>query len=719
LPSLKKSPACLAAGFFIAQYQFKSDLARNKFHCVTLVISFWQFSFGGNMWRDWSVASKVSAAAFAIVSTVFLVFVILVGAGVSHLAKEEAVREVADKTRLLGDTIEIVDADLRKQVGIYARVFASWFPQGLEVDAANTVTVGTETVPVISSGGKALNLDFTIPDNFTKLTGVYATVFVRRGDDFVRVTTSHKKENGERAIGTKLAADHPGYRKVLDGQAYAGPANLFGSMYMTSYEPIKNAAGQVIGILYVGVSFEDSLRTLKDKVKAMKLGASGHFYALESKPGKDLGKLLIHGKDEGANLLDAKDDGGAGYVRSMLEQKTGVLRYQLGGDEHLAAFQHVPSWNMVVVGEALAAEITQSALSLRNRFALIGLVLVAVVAGLLYPLTVRLVKQPLEHALQVARTVAAGNLGSHIDVKAADEPGRLLAEMKAMNDSLAHIVGRVRHSALAMESTATQLAEGNRDLANRTEQQAASIEETVATMAHLTEAVQRNSASAHQANTLAQSASDVARKGGAVVAQVVDTMASIKASAQKIADINSVIDGIAFQTNILALNAAVEAARAGEQGRGFAVVATEVRTLAQRSASAAKEIKQLIGASVEQVEVGDRLVADAGSTMQEIVASVTRVTDIMREMQAAGDEQSAGIAQVGAAIAHMDEAVQSNAALVEQASASANHLEQDAAGLAQAVHFFTLDEPGQAALQAVPGAPAPRRSASEVRRLAA
>jgi methyl-accepting chemotaxis protein len=704
--------------FLLLHINLQGILHANISHVLRSSFHFDNFA-GGNMWRDWSVASKVSAAAFAIVSAVFLAFVVLVGVGVSRLAENEAMREVADKTRLLGDTIEIVDADLRRQVDTYARVFASWFPHGLEVDPANTVTVGTEAVPAISSGGKVLNLDFTIPDNFTRLTGVYATVFVRRGDDFVRVTTSHKKENGERAIGTKLAADHPGYRKVLDGQSYAGPANLFGGMYMTSYVPVKDAAGKVIGILYVGVSFDDSLRALKDKVTDMKLGGSGQFYALEARAGKDLGKLLIHRADEGGNVLAAKGSDGVEYVKKMLEQKTGVLRYRQGGDEHLAAFQHVPSWNMVIVGEALASEVTQSALSLRNRFALIGLALVAVVAGLLHPLTVRLVKRPLEHALHVARTVATGNLGSHIDVKTNDEPGKLLAEMKEMNGSLAQIVGQVRHSALAMESTATQLAEGNRDLADRTEQQAASIEETVATMAHLTDAVQRNSASAHQANALAQSASNVARKGGAVVAQVVDTMASIKTSAQKIADINSVIDGIAFQTNILALNAAVEAARAGEQGRGFAVVATEVRTLAQRSANAAREIKELIGASVEQVEAGDRLVADAGSTMEEIVASVTRVTDIMREMQAAGDEQSAGIAQVGAAIAHMDEAVQSNAALVEQASASANNLEQEAAGLAQTVHFFTLGDERPAALHAVAGVEPPRRPAPDVRRLAA
>jgi methyl-accepting chemotaxis protein-2 (aspartate sensor receptor) len=671
------------------------------------------------MWRDWSVATKVSTAAFAIVSAVFLAFVLMVGFGVSRLAEAEAMREVADKTRLLGDAVEIVDADLRKQVATYARVFASGFPQGLEIDPATTVTVGAETVPTLSTGGKVLNLDFSVPDNFTKLTGVYATVFVRRGDDFVRITTSHKKENGERAIGTKLAQDHPGYRKVLDGQVYAGPANLFGNMYMTSYEPVRDAAGKVIAILYVGVSFEDSLRSLKDKVTALKLGESGQFYALEARNNKDLGKLLIHRKEEGTNVLAARDDAGAEYVKNMLEQKTGTLRYVLQGSERLVAFQHVPSWNMVVVGEALAAEVTQSALALSQRFAVIGLVLVALVAGLLYPLVVRLVKRPLEYALQVARTVAEGNLGSKIEARGKDEPGRLLDAMRYMNESLGDIVGNVRHGAMTMEATAMQLAEGNRDLASRTESQATSIEQTVASMAHLTEAVQRNSASAHQANTLAQSASEVARKGGAVVSQVVHTMQSIKASAQKIADINSVIDGIAFQTNILALNAAVEAARAGEQGRGFAVVATEVRTLAQRSASAAKEIKELIGASVEQVEAGDRLVADAGATMEDIVASVTRVTDIMREMQAAGDEQSAGIAQVGAAIAHMDQAVQSNAALVEQAAASAGTLEQEAAELTRTVQFFTLGEQEAVALHAVPGAQAPRRPAAEVRRLAA
>ncbi|SFU87180.1 methyl-accepting chemotaxis protein [Pseudoduganella namucuonensis] len=663
------------------------------------------------MWRDWSIGSKVSAAAFGIVSAVFLAFVVLVEAGVSRLAEAEAAREVGDKTRMLSDTVGIVDADLRKQVTVYAKLFKSKFPDGFTIDAGNMVKVGAESAPALSSG-KMLNLDFSVPDDFTRLTGVYATVFVRRGDDFVRVTTSHKKENGERAIGTKLDHAHPGYRKVLEGQTYAGPASLFGGMYMTNYEPIRNAAGQVIGILYVGVGFDESLLSLKNKIKGLKLGETGHYFALEARAGKDLGKLLIHAQAEGRNALAAKDDAGGEYIRGMLERKQGVARYTLDGRERIAAYDHIKSWDMVVVGEAVVDEVTAPAAALRNRLALVGLALVALVAALLYPLVLVLVKRPLEQALRVARTVAEGDLGSRIEVRSKDECGKLMAALKDMNDSLAAIVGQVRSGTLAIESTAVQMAEGNRDLASRTEEQASSIEETAASMTELTRAMERNSASAQQADALAQSASEVARKGGAVVSQVVATMASIKASAQKIADITGVIDGLAFQTNILALNAAVEAARAGEQGRGFAVVATEVRTLAQRSAAAAKEIKVLIGASVEQVELGDRLVANAGATMEDIVASVSRVTGIMDEMQGAGREQEVGINEVSAAVGQMDQAVQSNASLVEQAAAAAaaDALEGEAARLARMVQFFRLADQREPAA-AAPAAP-PARAAS-------
>jgi methyl-accepting chemotaxis protein len=326
--------------------------------------------------------------------------------------------------------------------------------------------------------------------------------------------------------------------------------------------------------------------------------------------------------------------------------------------------------------------------------------LTLVLGGLCSFLIARSVTRPLGHAVKVAETVASGDLSAAIETGARDETGQLMSALKHMNDSLAKVVGEVRTGTDAIATASGQIAAGNQDLSSRTEEQASSLEETAASMEELTSTVKQNADNARQANQLALSASEVAVKGGGVVNQVVDTMASINASSKKIVDIIGVIDGIAFQTNILALNAAVEAARAGEQGRGFAVVASEVRNLAQRSGAAAKEIKGLIDDSVGKVEAGSRQVAEAGRTMDEIVDSVKRVTDIMGEITAASQEQSTGIEQVNQAIAQMDQVTQQNAALVEEAAAAAQSMQEQAASLVGAVSVFKLE--GGASTTAAP-----------------
>ncbi|MES2076239.1 MAG: methyl-accepting chemotaxis protein [Pseudomonadota bacterium] len=318
----------------------------------------------------------------------------------------------------------------------------------------------------------------------------------------------------------------------------------------------------------------------------------------------------------------------------------------------------------------------------------------------------RSITLPLKSALDIASTVASGDLTTQFQASAGDEIGDLMTALKAMNEALRNIVSRVQVGTHSIATASAEIASGNLDLSSRTEQQASSLEETASSMEQLTSTVRQNADNARQANTLAQAASAVAEKGGSIVGQVVDTMGSIDASAKKIVDIIGVIDGIAFQTNILALNAAVEAARAGEQGRGFAVVASEVRNLAQRSAGAAKEIKALIGDSVEQVDIGARLVQQAGATMGEVVASVKRVTDIMGEITSASSEQSIGIDQVNVAIAQMDQVTQQNAALVEQAAAAAASMQEQAAGLAQAASMFKLGhDMGSGGLAALAAAP--------------
>ena len=301
------------------------------------------------------------------------------------------------------------------------------------------------------------------------------------------------------------------------------------------------------------------------------------------------------------------------------------------------------------------------------------------------------ITRPLNLAVKVARTVASGDLSSRIEVRTTEETGQLLGALKEMNDSLVRIVGQVRSGTDTIATASTQIATGNLDLSSRTEEQASSLEETASSMEELTSTVRANADNVRQASELAASASGVAVRGGQMVGRVVATMEAINQSSNKIVDIISVIDGIAFQTNILALNAAVEAARAGEQGRGFAVVASEVRNLAQRSATAAKEIKVLIGDSVGQVDAGSKLVAEAGATMDEIVASVKRVTDIMGDISMATQEQSAGIDQINTAVSQMDNVTQQNAALVEQAAAAAASLQEQAGGLAEVVSVFRID----------------------------
>jgi methyl-accepting chemotaxis protein len=381
-------------------------------------------------------------------------------------------------------------------------------------------------------------------------------------------------------------------------------------------------------------------------------------------------KLKADGKqDEAAQMTNSKLlamlDSYDGSIRAMLTHQQAEIDKTAGAIDGL---YHSGRINLIVL-------------------AVIALALGSVLAWWL----TQSITGPLNDAVQVAQSVAGGDLTSRVEVKSRDETGLLMQALKEMNASLAKVVGEVREGTDTIATASNEIASGNHDLSTRTEQQASSLQQTAASMEELTSTVKQNADNARQANQLAVSASAVAVRGGGVVSQVVGTMESIHASSRKIVDIISVIDGIAFQTNILALNAAVEAARAGEQGRGFAVVASEVRSLAQRSAAAAKEIKTLIGDSVEKVAEGSRQVAEAGRTMDEIVDSVRRVMDVMGEITAASHEQTSGIEQINQAITQMDQVTQQNAALVEEASAAAQSLQQQAGSLSQAVGVFRLD----------------------------
>jgi len=342
-------------------------------------------------------------------------------------------------------------------------------------------------------------------------------------------------------------------------------------------------------------------------------------------------------------------------------------------------------------GAALRAEVGAQRLRTVGVVASVMTGIVLLLASFTW-FTVRAVRGPLRDVVAVADRIAAGDLSAHIETQRADEIGDVQRALSRMTEGLRGLVGTVRQTADSLSIASQEIAHGNHDLSQRTEATASNLQQTASSMAQLTHTVSQSADAAAQANQLASSAAAVAQRGGQVVSQVVATMHDISASSRKISDIIGVIDGIAFQTNILALNAAVEAARAGDQGRGFAVVAGEVRTLAQRSAQAAKEIKALIGSSVDRVETGAQLVHDAGSTMSEIVASVQRVTDIIGEITAAASEQSGGIGQVNQAVSQLDQMTQQNAALVEQSAAAAESLKDQARQLAGMVAAFRLQD---------------------------
>ncbi|MDB5758855.1 MAG: methyl-accepting chemotaxis protein, partial [Burkholderia sp.] len=377
--------------------------------------------------------------------------------------------------------------------------------------------------------------------------------------------------------------------------------------------------------------------------------------------------------------------------------------------------------SLVTLGDKLVEQASDDSVAVYHsgRMMMLALAAAAIVFAAVFAwLLGRSITRPLQHAVDIARTIAGGDLSRKVEVHGRDETGQLMLALQEMTASLVGIVNDVRRGTDSIAISSREIAAGNLDLSSRTEQQASSLEETASAMEELTATVKQNADNARQANQLALTASGVASDGGQVVDKVVDTMGAIDASSRKIVDIISVIDGIAFQTNILALNAAVEAARAGEQGRGFAVVAAEVRSLAQRSAAAAREIKGLIGDSVEKVETGGKLVRQAGATIREVVASVQRVTDIMAEITAASNEQSAGIEQVNHAISQMDQVTQQNAALVEEAAAAAGSMQEQATTLAGVVGAFRLDAADQQAAPAAEPAAVPAAARTLARTVA-
>jgi len=518
---------------------------------------------------------------------------------------------------------------LQGRIGRHATRLRNALRDPVQLDGTRQVDVMGQPTPVLTSGGAPLNLDCSIPDHFTAQTGATATIFARNGAEFVRISTSIKKQNGERALGTKLSHAHPGYSRLLAGQSYLGYATLFGKQYLTEYDTLKDAPGNVIGALYVGIDVSDR--------KPLSIGAIA----------------------AAAVFL---------LVTILVAALTWHLASAAKSDGFSAgAFSSTRDWHIVL-----------------------GLLGALGIAALVYQLLHRMVTQSVVAARTAAQQLAAGDLTTQLHVSRNDEVGQLMQAINGISQGLAEIVSNVREAAQRINAASSEIASGNTDLSMRTASQAASLQQTAASMEELTATVKQNTGSAQQANAMAQSAYEVAGEGSKSVQQVIATMATIKHRSDEIHRIVEEVEAIAFQTNILSLNAAVEAARAGAQGSGFTVVAGEVRSLAQRSDTAAKRIKALILDSVVEVDAGATVVGRTRTTMEAIVGSVRKVTDIMREISVASAQQDQGIDEVNTAIAQMDSMTQQNAAMVEQAAAAAQSLNNLAQQLSQAVAIFRL-----------------------------
>ncbi|MDQ0568630.1 methyl-accepting chemotaxis protein [Variovorax paradoxus] len=626
---------------------------------------------------------------------ILLVTLLLLGAFYalgSAQQQRNAAQYANAKAEAIARSLDIFDRTMQMTAenayGVFRRQFAATF---VVEDAAQGV-VSSFGVPI--NGGSTAEVDAFARD----FPGANATVFVAQGEDFRRVTTSVKKENGERAIGTLLDRKSAAYPLLRSGKRFVGRVTLFGRPYITVYDPVRDAAGQVVAVLYIGLDISRQQASFGEAVGQTRIFDTGGLYIIDpgadpaaatlvfhpSATGKKLSEVLLPNANPAEWLGRLKGEGA-----SWIDNAPAVLlpAQQAG---HYASVSKSEATGWLVVAEISVSEVMAE---LYREMTLLGsfIALAALVLGATLIIFIRRTVRPLSVLSEHVQTIGRGDLSQPLRSERRDEMGVITRAVESMRDGLAAVVGGVRQGTDAIATASGQIAAGNQDLSSRTEEQASSLEETAASMEELTSTVKQNADNARQANQLALSASEVAVKGGNVVGQVVDTMASINASSKKIVDIIGVIDGIAFQTNILALNAAVEAARAGEQGRGFAVVASEVRSLAQRSAAAAKEIKGLIDDSVGKVDVGSALVGEAGKTMEEIVSGVKRVADIIGEITAASQEQSTGIEQVNQAIAQMDQVTQQNAALVEEAAAAAQSMQEQAASLVSAVSVFRLE----------------------------